>query len=96
MNLTGHSALITGGTQGVGAAIALSLAKAGANLILHGLKEDDLALATIQQCQAYGVRVTPIYCDLWQPVDRCDSHSESSALLDGVQCKVIFFEPMQH
>ncbi len=69
MNLTGHSALITGGTQGVGAAIALSLAKAGANLILHGLKEDDLALATIQQCQAYGVRVTPIYCDLWQPVE---------------------------
>ncbi len=69
MNLTGHSALITGGTQGVGAAIALSLAKAGANLVLHGLKEDDLALATIQQCQAYGVRVTPIYCDLWQPIE---------------------------
>ncbi len=69
MNLTGHSALITGGTQGVGAAIALSLAKAGANLVLHGLKEDDLALATILQCQAFGARVTPLYCDLWQPVE---------------------------
>ena len=69
MNLTGHSALITGGTQGVGAAIALSLAKAGANLVLHGLKENDLALDTIQQCRAFGVRVTPIYCDLWQPVE---------------------------
>ena len=69
MNLTGHSALITGGTQGVGAAIALSLAKAGANLVLHGLKEDDLALATILQCQAFGVRVTPLYCDLWQPIE---------------------------
>ncbi len=69
MNLTGRSALVTGGTQGVGAAIALSLAKAGVNLVLHGLKEDDLAIETIRQCQVLGVRATPIYCDLWQPLD---------------------------
>ena len=69
MNLTGRSALVTGGTQGVGAAIALSLAKAGVNLVLHGLKEDDLAIETIRQCQVLGVRATPIYFDLWQPLD---------------------------
>ncbi len=69
MKLTGHSALVTGGTQGVGAAIALSLAKAGANLVVHGLKEDETAIATLEQCRAYGVRVTPIYCDLWQPLE---------------------------
>ena len=69
MKLTGHSALVTGGTQGVGAAIALSLAKAGANLVLHGLKEDETSLATLKQCRAFGVRVTCIYCDLWQPLD---------------------------
>jgi NAD(P)-dependent dehydrogenase (short-subunit alcohol dehydrogenase family) len=69
MNLIGRSALVTGGTQGVGAAIALSLAKAGANLVLHGLREDPLALATIQQCRSFGVRVEPIYCNLWQPIE---------------------------
>ncbi len=69
MNLTGRSALITGGTQGVGAAIALSLAKAGVNLVLHGHREDATALATIEQCKSHGVRVTPIYCDLWQPIE---------------------------
>jgi NAD(P)-dependent dehydrogenase (short-subunit alcohol dehydrogenase family) len=69
MNLMGRSALVTGGTQGVGAAIALSLAKAGANLVLHGLQEDANSVATIQQCQARGVRVTPIYCNLWQPIE---------------------------
>ena len=69
MNLTGHTALVTGGTQGIGAAIALSLAKAGANLVVHGLIEDKTAIATLMQCRAYGVRVTPIYCNLWQPLE---------------------------
>ena len=69
MNMIGRSALITGGTQGVGAAIALSLAKAGVNLVLHGLQEDATALKTIEQCKSEGVRVAPIYCDLWQPID---------------------------
>ncbi len=68
-DLQGHVALITGGTQGVGGAIAMSLAKAGANLILHGLVEDECALETISQCQTFGVRVSPLYCDLTQPID---------------------------
>ncbi len=69
MNLKSRSALVTGGTQGVGAAIAMSLAKAGANLVLHGLREDATALATIEQCKSFGVRVTPLYCNLWQPIE---------------------------
>jgi NAD(P)-dependent dehydrogenase (short-subunit alcohol dehydrogenase family) len=70
MKLNGRSALVTGGTQGVGAAIAISLAKEGVNLILHGLHEDALARDTIQRCREFGVRVTPIFCDLWQPVNK--------------------------
>ena len=68
-DLKGHVALITGGTQGVGGAIAKSLAKAGANLILHGLVGDECALETIAQCRTFGVRVSPLYCDLTQPID---------------------------
>lgn len=41
LDLRGRSALITGGTQGVGSAIAQSLAQAGANIILHGLEPTD-------------------------------------------------------
>ena len=69
MDLKNRTALITGGTQGVGAAIAVELAKAGANLVLHGLREDQLALETLARCRAFGNRVTPIYCDLWQTID---------------------------
>lgn len=69
MTMVGRSALITGGTQGVGAAIAWSLAKAGVHLVLHGLQEDAASLATIERCRSCGVRVSPLYCNLWQPLE---------------------------
>ncbi len=64
MRLDGRTALVTGGTQGVGAAIAKSIAKAGGNLILHGLREDGLALETIDACRRAGATVQTAYCDL--------------------------------
>jgi NAD(P)-dependent dehydrogenase (short-subunit alcohol dehydrogenase family) len=69
MDLKGHSALITGGTQGVGAAIAYHLAKAGANVIIHGLRDDSLAQATLNRCAQCGVKATLLCYDLFQPLD---------------------------
>jgi NAD(P)-dependent dehydrogenase (short-subunit alcohol dehydrogenase family) len=40
IDLSGKTALITGGTMGIGASIAEVLHKAGANLILTGVEED--------------------------------------------------------
>ena len=70
LDLQGRCALITGGTQGVGSAIAQSLAQAGANLIVHGLEPNDAAFETLAQCRAHSVQVTPLYCDLLQPIDQ--------------------------
>lgn len=54
INLNNHAALITGSTQGIGLAIAKSLAQAGAGICLHG-KEDDTtareAMAVVSQLQ---------------------------------------------
>jgi NAD(P)-dependent dehydrogenase (short-subunit alcohol dehydrogenase family) len=62
--LDGRSALITGATQGVGAAIAVACARAGCNLVLHGLREDANARDTIERCRAFGVEVEALYINL--------------------------------
>lgn len=62
--LAGRTALVTGGTQGVGAAIAKSLAEAGCNLVLHGLGNDGLCQETLTACKTFGVSVSAIFADL--------------------------------
>ena len=49
MSLTGKTALVTGSTSGIGLGIALSLAKAGANLILNGFGDSESAREEIAQ-----------------------------------------------
>ncbi len=62
--LEGHTALITGSSQGIGAAIALGIARAGADVVLHGLVEDAAAEASVAACAAAGARVDFVCGDL--------------------------------
>ncbi len=65
--LRGRAAMVTGGTDGIGAAIAESLSAAGANLLLVGREEDDAAHRTLENCRAHGVLAEACYLDLAQP-----------------------------
>ncbi|WP_213938083.1 3-hydroxybutyrate dehydrogenase [Pseudomonas sp. dw_612] len=47
--LTGKTALVTGSTSGIGLGIALSLAKAGANVVLNGFGDVSKVIAEVQQ-----------------------------------------------
>lgn len=66
-DLTGHRAMITGGTQGVGAAIAIAVARAGADVVLVGLRDDDAAKETLERCRTTGVTTELVTVDLAQP-----------------------------
>lgn len=66
-DLTGHCALITGGTQGVGAAIAIALASAGSDVLLVGLRDDETARRTLTSCQKLGVKSELLLADLSTP-----------------------------
>jgi 2-amino-4-hydroxy-6-hydroxymethyldihydropteridine diphosphokinase len=62
--LAGLRALVTGSTSGIGRAIALELALAGADVLIHGHRSSRRADEVTALCQAQGVRSTSILADV--------------------------------
>jgi 2-amino-4-hydroxy-6-hydroxymethyldihydropteridine diphosphokinase len=62
--LAGRRALVTGSTSGIGRAIALALAAAGANVIVHGRRSRQAAEETAEQVRLRGVRSEALLADL--------------------------------
>lgn len=65
--LDGRTALVTGGSQGLGLAIATALAEAGADLILVARDTNHLTSATRELANDTGRRVQPIVGDIGTP-----------------------------
>ena len=89
MRLDGKTALITGGTQGVGAAIAERLARAGCNLVLHGLQDDELCKQTVARCKLHGVRVSTAHVDLSQATEAAITQLISAIDLEGTDVSLL-------
>jgi NAD(P)-dependent dehydrogenase (short-subunit alcohol dehydrogenase family) len=65
--LTGRIALVTGGGRGIGRAIALSLAHAGAEVAVSGRSADVLE-ETVSAIRAVGPRAAAIVCDVTERI----------------------------
>jgi len=63
--LTGKNALVTGSSRGMGAAIAVALAQAGANVALHASRS--VSADVIQRVAETGVRHVALAADLSHP-----------------------------
>jgi NAD(P)-dependent dehydrogenase (short-subunit alcohol dehydrogenase family) len=62
-DLAGHVALVTGASSGIGQAIAIALAGAGARIVLVARRSNELA-AVREQIESNGTAATALVCDL--------------------------------
>jgi 3-oxoacyl-[acyl-carrier protein] reductase len=63
-NLNGHTALVTGGSRGIGAAIAAALAEAGAAVAVNYRERADQAQAVVAEIKSAGGRAVAVAADV--------------------------------
>jgi 3-oxoacyl-[acyl-carrier protein] reductase len=64
MLLEGKNAIVTGGSQGIGTAASLELAKAGANVCLTYRRHEDEARAVVNEIEKMGRKAICVACDI--------------------------------
>jgi 3-oxoacyl-[acyl-carrier protein] reductase len=67
IDLTGKSALVTGGARGIGKAICLNLARQGADIAFVDVGRPEVAEATVAEIQALGRKALYIPADVTDP-----------------------------
>ena len=64
LGLQGQTAVITGGSVGIGLAVAEGLAQEGVNLVLCARNEERLAAEATRLAERYGVKTLGVACDV--------------------------------
>jgi 3-oxoacyl-[acyl-carrier protein] reductase len=62
--LTGKTALVTGGSRGIGRAVCLELAKRGADIALVYAGNEQKAAETLEMLAPFGVKAKAYRCDV--------------------------------
>ena len=87
-SVEGQTALVTGGAKRIGRAIALELAAAGANLVIHYHHSREEAEATATDARAKGVDAMTIGADLASPTAAGDMFEQAVAATGSIDILV--------
>ncbi len=87
-DLTGKRALITGGSRGIGAAIAMALAENGADVAITYAGSADRAAAVVEAIEAKGRKAIAIQADSGDPAAIQRSVAETVDTLGGLDILV--------
>ncbi len=84
--LTSRRVLVTGGTSGIGAAMASAVCQAGGDVVLVGLNDEEVARQSIEQCRRTGQSAELLVADLSRdPGDWIDAMvDEAERRLPGI------------
>jgi 3-oxoacyl-[acyl-carrier protein] reductase len=88
MHLTGKRAFITGGTKGIGAAIAVDLAQQGCDVAINGRHDDDSAAEVRRAIVAAGRKCAVVIADVARAEDADRGVREAAAALGGIDILV--------
>ncbi len=80
MSVTGKTAVVTGGSRGIGRAVCLELARGGVNVALCYAGNQTSAEETADRCRALGVKAMAMRCDV-------SDAGEVKALMDAVSAE---------
>ena len=78
MIVQGKNAIVTGGSQGIGRAIALNLAAQGANVARLYVGDRERGAQTVKDIEALGVKAMEVYCNV-------ADFEESAAAVEAVK-----------
>ncbi|MFR5824416.1 MAG: 3-oxoacyl-[acyl-carrier-protein] reductase [Dysosmobacter sp.] len=76
MNFSEKTAVVTGGSRGLGRAICLELARGGANVVLCYAGNEAAANETVAACESLGAKAAAVRCDV-------SKEDEVKALMDA-------------
>lgn len=77
VSLSGRVALVTGGSRGIGKAIALAMARAGATVVLNFREDKRAAENTVSEIASFGAMAVPFQGDVRDP-------KQVEAMLSGI------------
>jgi len=88
INLSGHRALVTGASRGLGRAIALALAESGADVAVNYLRHEAAAQAVVQAIQAQGRRAVALPADVSDEAAVREMFKQAREALGGIDILV--------